>query len=157
MPADKLKWRLGTVGFGYADWQGVFYPPGVKPADYVSVYAKYFETVELDTTFHAAPTPERVRRWADATPEHFRFCVKTPKDITHAPGFDGRVGPMREFIETVRGFDEKLGVVLLQFPPSLGASEAPALRTFLAALPRGVRFAVDRRARAVPHAGPRAH
>ena len=138
-------WLLGTVGFGYAYWQGVFYPPGTKPADYLSVYAKHFDTVELDTTFHAAPTAERVRRWAEATPETFRFCVKTPKDITHAPGLAGRSRQMVAFLDTVRAFGEKLGPVLLQFPPSFDASEAPELRTFLRGLPRDARLAVELR------------
>ena len=139
------EWLLGTVGFGYADWQDVFYPPGTKPAEYLSFYAKHFEAVELDTTFHAAPTPERVRRWAEATPQTFRFCVKTPKDITHAPGLAGRSRQMVEFLDTVRAFGEKLGPVLLQFPPAFDASEAPELRMFLRGLPRDVRLAVELR------------
>jgi uncharacterized protein YecE (DUF72 family) len=141
-----LNWRLGTVGFGYDDWAGVFYPNDLKPADYLSFYAKYFDSVELDTTFHATPTAERVRRWAAATPDGFRFCVKTPKDVTHAEGSVAakpRVGAMLEFVEAVRGFEEKLAVVLLQFPPSFHADAAKDLRTLLAALPSDVRFAVE--------------
>src|SRR5687767_15707825 len=141
-----MDWRLGTVGFGYADWSGVFYPAGMKPGDYLSFYARHFDTVELDTTFHATPTPERVRRWAEATPDGFRFCVKTPKEVTHAPGPGSvatRVRPMLEFLDAVRGFGEKLGVVLVQFPPSFEASGAKDLRGFLAALPTDVRYAVE--------------
>jgi uncharacterized protein YecE (DUF72 family) len=141
------EWRLGTVGFGYADWQGVFYPQGMKSSDHLSFYSKLFDTVELDTTFHAAPTAERVRRWAEATPDGFRFCVKTPKDITHAPGIERRIGQMAQFVETVREFGEKLGPVLLQFPPAFDTTEAPELRRFLNALPRDVRIAVELRHR----------
>ena len=141
-----IDWRLGTMGFGYDDWSGIFYPPDLKSTDYLSFYSRYFDAVELDTTFHATPTAERVARWAEATPEGFRFCVKTPKDVTHAaglPGLAGRTGPMLEFVEAVRGFGEKLGVVLIQFPPSFDASATKDLDTFLSELPDDVRFAVE--------------
>jgi uncharacterized protein YecE (DUF72 family) len=141
-------WRLGTIGFGYDDWAGVFYPDRLKPADYLSFYARHFDTVELDTTFHAAPTPDRVAKWAGAAPEGFRFCVKTPREITHVDArlsAPGRVDSMLRFVDAVRGFDAKLGIVLVQFPPSFDAGAANDLRTFLAALPTDVRFAVELR------------
>jgi uncharacterized protein YecE (DUF72 family) len=141
-------WRLGTIGFGYPDWNGVFYPAGLKSSDHLSFYADHFDTVELDTTFHATPTPDRVERWAAAVPEEFRFCVKTPKDITHAPPpLSRRTDLMREFLDVIRAFGEKLGVVLLQFPPSFDAGDARELEKFLAALPADVRFALELRHR----------
>jgi len=141
-----LHWRVGTIGFGYSDWQGVFYPKDVRSADHLSYYSKFFDTLELDTTFHAAPTPRRVERWAAAVPEDFRFCVKTPKDITHAPPpLSGRLGPMLEFLDAVRGFGGTLGPVLLQFPPSFDAGDARELEKFLGALPGDVRYAVELR------------
>src|SRR5687768_14335943 len=103
-----IHWRLGTMGFSYADWKGVFYPDGLEPADYLSFYARYFDTVELDTTFHATPTVERVRQWAEATGGDFRFCVKTPKDVTHAEDPASRAMLMRAFVESVREFRDKL-------------------------------------------------
>lgn len=141
-----MEWRLGTIGFGYHDWAGVFYPADMKPAGYLSFYAQYFDTVELDTTFHGAPSAERVKRWADATPEHFRFAVKAPKEVTHATSpasIASRLAPMLRFVESVRGFGEKLGPVLLQLPPSFQAGGAANLARFLSALPEDVRFAVE--------------
>jgi uncharacterized protein YecE (DUF72 family) len=141
-------WRVGTIGFGYADWNGVFYPPHLKSADHLPYYAKHFDTLELDTTFHAAPTPQRVARWAAAVPDEFRFCVKTPKDVTHAPPpLSTRTGQMAEFLETLRGFGDKLGVVLLQFPPSFDTGEARDLEKFLRALPTDLRYALELRHR----------
>jgi uncharacterized protein YecE (DUF72 family) len=140
------EWRLGTIGFGYSDWQGVFYPPGLKSADHLSFYAKHFDTLELDTTFHAVPTPQRVRRWADAVAGGFRFCVKTPKEVTHAPPpLAGRLGAMLEFLDVVRGFGEKLGIVLLQFPPSFDTGDGRELEKFLKQLPGDLRYALELR------------
>ena len=139
-------WRLGTIGFGYSDWDGVFYPKEVKSADHLAFYAKHFDTVELDTTFHAAPTAERVRRWAAAVPDDFRFCVKTPKDVTHAkPPLSGRVPQMLQFLDVLREFGGKLGVVLLQFPPGFDTGEARDLEKFLKALPADVRYGLELR------------
>jgi uncharacterized protein YecE (DUF72 family) len=144
--APEPRWRVGTIGFGYADWNGVFYPTGLKSSDHLSFYAKHFDALELDTTFHATPTPERVARWAEVLPEAFRFCVKTPKDVTHAkPPLSRRTGQMIEFLDVVRGFGEKLAVVLLQFPPGFDTGEARDLEKFLKALPADLRYALELR------------
>lgn len=139
------EWRIGTIGFGYADWQGVFYPPDLKSADYLSFYAKHYDTLELDTTFHATPTPERVQRWAAAVPEAFRLCVKTPKDVTHAPPLSSRADAMLGFLDVVRAFGERLGVVLLQFPPSFDTGDGRDLEKFLTLLPADLRYALELR------------
>ena len=138
-------WRLGTMGFSYADWAGVFYPRGTKPGDYLAYYAKHFDAVELDTTFHAVPPVERVRTWAEVTPPGFRFCPKAPKTITHDPDvtLDRAVGAMHEFLEVMAALGEKLGPVLIQFPPSFAAREEPSLRRFLRALPDQLRYAIE--------------
>ena len=134
--------RLGTMGFSYADWAGVFYPDRLKPGDYLAYYAKHFDTVELDTTFHATPPADRVRRWAGITPDHFRFCAKVPKMITH-DGLDRRLNEMGEFLDVMRELGPKLGVILIQLPPSCGIEQFANLERLLRALPGDVRFAVE--------------
>lgn len=135
------------MGFTDPDWEGPFYPRGVRGGEHLPFYARYFDTVELDTTFHAEPTPDRIRRWAAAVPESFRFCVKTPKAITHEPGLEQRAGPMLRFLDTLRSFGPKLGLVLVQFPPSFPASARPSLETFLRAMPTTSRLAIEFRHR----------
>lgn len=76
------------MGFSYTDWAGAFYPKSLKSADFLSFYARHLNTVELDTTFHAVPSTERVQRSRDETPDDFRFNAKVPKDITHAQVID---------------------------------------------------------------------
>ena len=138
-----MDWRLGTMGFGYSEWAGVFYPRGVKPGDYLAYYATRFDTVELDTTFHAMPDAARVRRWVDVTPPGFRFCVKTPRLITHDTPIERAAEDMRRFLEIVREFGPKLGVVLLQFPPSFTVGAIGKFAGFINTLPADVRFAVE--------------
>jgi uncharacterized protein YecE (DUF72 family) len=141
-------WRLGTMGFGYDDWSGPFYPPGLKSTDRLAYYATHFNSVELDTTFHAVPDVSRVRKWAAAVPEDFRFCVKTPRLITHDSPLDApaTLAEMRSFLDVVRGgMRDKLGAVLVQFAPSFSFDSYGKLDTFLAALPDDARVAVELR------------
>jgi uncharacterized protein YecE (DUF72 family) len=138
-----MHWHLGTMGFSYSEWSGVFYPRGTKPGDYLAHYARHFDALELDTTFHAVPPVERVRRWADATPAEFRFCAKTPRAVTHDASLDRGVLPMLQFLDVMRGLGEKLAVVLLQFPPTFTAREAPRIDEFLGQMPSDVRFAAE--------------
>ncbi|HEY7117763.1 MAG TPA: DUF72 domain-containing protein [Tepidisphaeraceae bacterium] len=135
--------RLGTMGFGYSDWAGVFYPSGSKAGDYLSWYARHFDTVELDTTFHATPPAERVRRWADFTPDGFRFAVKTLKEITHAGALGRRSGEMKQFLDVMRELGPKFAVVLLQLPPGCGMDQFEELERLLKTLPQDLRFAVE--------------
>ena len=135
--------RFGTMGFGYADWAGVFYPSGTRPGDYLAYYARHFDTVELDTTFHATPPVERVRRWAEVTPDDFRFCAKAPRDVTHEGSLARGVGQMRRFVDVMREFGAKLAAILIQLPPSCGVEQFDDLARLLGALPKGLRFAVE--------------
>ncbi|HEV2293277.1 MAG TPA: DUF72 domain-containing protein [Tepidisphaeraceae bacterium] len=141
----QVDWRLGTMGFGYADWAGVFYPEGIKSSDYLEHYAKHFDAVELDTTFYATPPLERVQKWAEATPAEFRFSAKVPKAVTHETDLDRAAPAMIDFLRVMqRGMGEKLGLVLLQFPPGLGARDGmPKLEKLLRELPNDVELAAE--------------
>lgn len=131
------------MGFGYADWNDVFYPPGTKSSEYLEHYARHFNSVELDTTFYATPDVGRVKHWASAVPGDFKFAMKTPRTVTHDGSIDRNVDRMFEFLDAVFHFDQKLGVILLQFGPSFDATQSPKLRTFLRALPSDMRFAAE--------------
>jgi uncharacterized protein YecE (DUF72 family) len=138
-----LEWRLGTMGFGYSEWANVFYPRGLPSSEQLPFYARHFDTLELDTTFHAVPPVERVQRWAAAVPDDFRFCVKTPRTITHDAALVAAAEPMRAFLRAVREFGEKLGVVLMQFPPTFEARHFERLAAFLGDLPTDLRYAIE--------------
>ncbi len=119
------RYWLGCSGWAYDDWVGPFYPPGTPPGEFLERYARVFRTVEVDSSFYRAPGPTLVRRWADHTPDGFRFSLKVPRDVTHEPdpargrdvlaAFLGSLGPLRQ-----RG---KLAAVVLQFPGSFRAGK----------------------------------
>lgn len=109
---------LGTMGFGYKDWERVFYPEGLFSRNYLKHYSKFFNAVEIDTTFYGTPRLGTVKTWAGVTPQDFRFCVKTPRRITHDLLLKNSNDEMDEFLNIVQNLGDKLGVILIQFPPS---------------------------------------
>ncbi|OYV85188.1 MAG: hypothetical protein B7Z63_05850 [Ignavibacteriae bacterium 37-53-5] len=70
--------RIGTSGWNYSHWRQIFYPHGVKQAQWLSFYASNFDTVEINATFYRLPKPEYVDNWAASVPEGFVFAVGDP-------------------------------------------------------------------------------
>lgn len=139
--------RIGTQGWNYDAWVGPFYPPGTRLADFLAIYARAFDTVEVDSTFYAIPPAKTVRGWAERVPPHFRFALKLPQEITHERRLRGAGDATNQFVESARELGEKLGPVLMQLAPTFAPAELPALAAFLPALPRDIRFAIEFRHR----------
>jgi uncharacterized protein YecE (DUF72 family) len=139
--------RLGTQGWNYDAWVGPFYPPGTRAADYLTVYTRAFDTVEVDSTFYAVPAPKTVRGWYDRTPPGFLFALKMPQEITHERRLRDSADLALEFFDRARELDDKLGPVLIQLAPDFGPVELPGLASFLPTLPRDIQFSVEFRNR----------
>jgi uncharacterized protein YecE (DUF72 family) len=162
---SKVSWFLGTAGFSYPHWIGNIYPRGTRSIERLAIYARHFNTVELNTTFHAIHAKKVVRRWATVTPPEFRFCVKMPREVTHGPlgfGYEHR-GPTqtppdyllqtptlettRRFFNVMEELEDKLAVVLLQFSSGFTAARRATLTRFIDRLPRTRRLAIEFRHR----------
>jgi uncharacterized protein YecE (DUF72 family) len=107
------------------------------------LYAKVFDTVEIDSTFYAIPSEQSVRGWADRTPEGFTFSVKLPSEITHKNRLRQSEGLLSDFLSRMRLMGDKLGCVLIQLPPDFSRREHGAVAKFLELLPKGTRFAIE--------------
>lgn len=139
--------HIGTQGWNYSAWSGVFYPDGTRGADFLAVYSRAFETVEVDSTFYAIPPSTTVRGWYDRTPAGFIFALKLPHAVTHEARLRDVDGTTEMFFDRARELREKLGPVLIQLGPDFGPEELPALVDFLPRIPRDLRAAVEFRAR----------
>ncbi|HEY7693999.1 MAG TPA: DUF72 domain-containing protein [Gaiellaceae bacterium] len=91
---------VGSSGFSYPTWKPGFYPAGTPQREFLRTYAERLPSVELNTTGYRLPEDEQFRRWADETPDGFRFAVKMPHP--------NRLGV---FTERCRALGEKLGPV----------------------------------------------
>ena len=96
-------------------------------------YARRFACVEINSSFYKPHRLETYARWAAMTPRHFRFAVKLPKAITHEARLRAVRKPLQAFLAQAAGLGDRLGVLLVQLPPSL-AFEARAARRFFALL-----------------------
>jgi uncharacterized protein YecE (DUF72 family) len=145
--------RLGTQGWNYDAWVGPFYPEGTRPAEFLRVYARAFDTVEVDSTFYAIPAPRTLRDWAERVPDDFQFALKLPQEITHENRLRNIAPALDLFFARARELGPKLGPVLVQLGAEFGPNELPALATFLPILPRDMRVAVEFRHRGWIHDG----
>jgi uncharacterized protein YecE (DUF72 family) len=139
--------HLGTQGWNYDAWVGPFYPDGTRAADFLTLYARAFDTVEVDSTFYAIPAEKTVRGWAERTPAHFRFALKMPQEITHERRLREVDDLLELFLDRAHVLGPKLGPVLIQLGPDFAPTELPALAQFLDKLPADARFAVEFRQR----------
>jgi len=143
--------RLGTSSWSSQDWVGVFYPAGTAPADFISEYAKHFDTVEVDSTFYRTPSPAMVRNWAARTPDGFLVAAKFPQVITHEKVLVDCAREVSEFLKAMDLLGDKLGPLLIQFPYfNKQAFPQPRdfllrLSNFLEQLPKDRAFAVELR------------
>lgn len=140
--------KLGTCAWSFDDWREGFYPAHLPPAERLPFYAQHFRAVEVDATFYHAPAPHIAQHWAEATPPSFTFACKAPREITHERRLRDCTEAMEAFVRSLDPLGEKLGCVLVQLPPSFRVrGDEKALREFVRALPRSVRFAIEFRHR----------
>jgi uncharacterized protein YecE (DUF72 family) len=138
---------IGTQGWSYPDWTGPFYPEGTPSSRYLSVYARAFTAVEVDSSFYAVPPASHFIGWRERTPDAFRFALKLPGEVTHEKRLRGGDEVVRTFCKRAELLEEKLGVILVQLPPDFTPTDRAVLEAFLRRLPDGFRFCVEFRQR----------
>ncbi|HYW30026.1 MAG TPA: DUF72 domain-containing protein [Gemmatimonas sp.] len=140
--------RIGTQGWNYPAWTGAFYPTGTRAADFLRVYSRAFDTVEVDSTFYAIPPASTVRGWVNRTSPGFTFSLKLPQEITHERRFVDASDVLDRFADRARELGDRLALILIQCGPDFSPLERSALASFLGALPADLRFAIEFRQRA---------
>jgi uncharacterized protein YecE (DUF72 family) len=133
---------VGTSGFSYPAWRGTFYPEKLPESKMLAHYATRMGAVEINNTFYRMPTPEALARWAAETPDGFRFALKSPRRITHDRRLNDVSSAVERLDQAARTLGDKLGPILFQLPPNL-KKDLPRLDDFLAALPPGLRAAME--------------
>jgi uncharacterized protein YecE (DUF72 family) len=133
--ADSAAIRLGTAGWSYKDWEGVFYPYGMKRRKQhpLELVAQCFDVVEINSSFYGHIRPEIARVWAKkvaAVNPDFVFTAKLHRSFTHSPmaaiepTSAVSIKPNEEDERLAReGLDAlastgKLAALLIQFPVS---------------------------------------
>lgn len=140
----EMETRIGCSGWSYQGWVGPFYPKGTKPGDFLSLYSMVFDAVEIDSTFYAIPSADKVMKWRDSTPDDFVFTAKMPKIITHERRLVNCETHLSYFLDSIKLLGDKLGMLLIQFPHSFDFDRNHVtFRSFIGNLPDDTRFAVE--------------
>lgn len=126
---------VGTSGFSYSSWRGSFYPRKLKSEDMLGYYASRLQTVEVNTTFYRTQPEGVVAGWAAAVPQHFRFAVKAHRRITHNRRMPNLEEAMRLLALEADAFQDRLGPVLFQLPPTAPFEEGRIERILTLAPP----------------------
>jgi len=74
---------IGTSGFSYPHWRGNFYPQDLPQSEWFLYYTKYFDTVEINTTFYRQVKKETFVKWRKIAGKNFVFALKGNRFITH--------------------------------------------------------------------------
>lgn len=136
--------HVGTSGFAFEAWRGIFYPAGLPPRRMLRHYASVLPSVEVNYTFRRLPSEAVVARWRDETPDSFRFTLKAHQRITHRRRLAGTEDDVAELLAAAAPLGDRLGAVLFQLPPTL-RRDGDVLEAFLAGLPTSglPRFAME--------------
>jgi uncharacterized protein YecE (DUF72 family) len=133
---------VGTSGWSYAHWRGLFYPPSLEREEWLAFYARAFPTVEINSSFYRLPFENMVISWHRRTPERFLFAAKLSRQVTHVQRLRNCEATVQRWLERIAMLEAKLGVVLVQLPPGLH-KDVPLLEDFLRLFRGDVRVAVE--------------
>ncbi len=136
--------RIGCSGWAYSDWVGPFYPKDSRPQDFLKLYSRVFDSVEIDSTFYRAPSSATVQQWYNLTPPNFVFAPKVPKRITHDQHLEDVSSYMQHFLGSMGSLREKAGPFIVQLPPSFKhPNHQKALEEFVASLDSQYRYCIE--------------
>lgn len=134
--------HVGTSGYSYPKWKGVFYPQKLPVKQMLRFYGEHFRTVEINYTFRRLPAASVLQTWASMVPADFQFVLKAPQQITHVQRLQDANASVASFLDIASQLKERLGPLLFQLPPTL-KKDTPRLRAFLALLPLERRVAFE--------------
>jgi uncharacterized protein YecE (DUF72 family) len=115
---------IGTSGWSYQHWSGIFYPIDIQPDKYLEHYITKFNCVELNSSFYHLPRDTTISGWAKRTPEKFRFCPKMSRFITHQMRLAKIEEPLKKYFDLFKGMRMRLGPILVQLPPGLSYNKS---------------------------------
>ena len=92
---------IGTSGWVYEHWRGIFYPHGLNQPERLRYYADPFPTVEINRSYYRLPTRAQFATWAADVAGHpgFTFAVKASRYITHMKKLRDPEEPIQRLVD----------------------------------------------------------
>lgn len=149
--------HIGTSSWLFDGWRGVFYPDKLAKNQYLPFYASQFDTVEVNTSFYAIPSPSTLINWVESVPAGFTYVLKFPRAITHDRRLVDCADLTHTFLDALRALGPAAGPAFLQFPPDFtrrtNGRDLAAYLDWLAPEAPDLRLAVEVRAADLMTAG----
>jgi uncharacterized protein YecE (DUF72 family) len=134
--------RIGTSGYQYDHWKGIFYPDDLPKSQWFTYYARHFDTVEINATFYRLPAASVFDAWRAAAPAGFLYALKFSRFGTHRKRLKDPRQPIEAFVERAQRLGSGTGPILVQLPPTM-KRDMTRLENFLALLPPSLRWTVE--------------
>jgi uncharacterized protein YecE (DUF72 family) len=128
------EYYIGTSGWHYEHWRGLFYPEKLPKVEWLKFYARYFNTVEINNSFYHLPSEKAFNQWRESVQAHFSYSVKVNRFITHIKRLRNSEILLENFFSRAQLLGNKLGVLLYQLPPQMERNDK-TLESFLILLP----------------------
>ncbi len=103
-----------------------FFPPKAVKPNHLLAYSAKLTGVEINSSFYREHQGKTYLKWAESTPENFRFAVKLAKRFTHVQKLKVDATDLKVVLEGILQLGEKLGTLLVQIPPKLAFDEGTA-------------------------------
>jgi uncharacterized protein YecE (DUF72 family) len=137
-----MECHVGTSGWHYEHWKGLFYPADLPKTRWLDFYARRLSTVELNNTFYRHPRDTTFESWREQAPAGFLYAVKANRFITHIKRLNDIAEPLAKFLSSVRLLGNKLGPVLYQLPAGMKRDDE-RLEAFLSLLTGDLEHAIE--------------
>lgn len=133
---------IGTSGWSYSHWKGLFYPANISTAKMLAEYVRHFRTTEINSSFYRLPSRDTLERWLKSAPADFVFSVKASRYITHMKKLKEPEDNVFTLLGRIKMLSDRLGPILFQLPPRWHFN-GERLAAFLENLPGGFRYAFE--------------
>src|SRR5687768_2200312 len=136
---------VGCAKWGRKDWIGKIYPPGTKEEDFLPLYAKHFNSIELNATFYKIPSVKQTEEWKSKVGKNFLFTPKISNSISHIHRLKNTEERLGWFLKGIAGFGETLGPVFLMLHPGMGPKSINTIETFIQQIPKEIKLFIELR------------
>ena len=142
MNEKQTRFLVGTSGWTYDHWKGLFYPEDLPKSKWFEYYIRFFPTVEVNATFYRSFKDQTYIKWRMRVAPDFRYVLKAPRWITHRKYLLNAEEEIKKFWESASLLEEQLGLILLQIAPNT-PYDLERLRKALLAFGNPIKVAVE--------------
>lgn len=107
---------IGTGGWTFAPWRGVFYPDKLTQRRELEFASREFSSIEINGTYYSTFEPATFAKWRNETPDGFVFSVKAARYCTNRKQLAGAGDSIAHFVgQGLHELGDRLGPINWQF------------------------------------------